>query len=145
MTPTMPPLHIVCFAPYTSWSIHSARQATILQALRLRGCSVSYVACDGAFEVCDMTQAANGAAIPPGERACLICQSSVAARLAAWGMPYRWFGRWLKGADVAQAREWAARLDPRAFTSAVYEPPADGKPPGEQWHLGHWVRSSVHT
>ena len=142
MTPTMPPLHIVCFAPYTNWSIHSARQVTILQALRLRGCSVS---CDGAFEVCDMTQAANGAAIPPDERACLTCQSSVAARLAAWGMPYRWFGRWLKSPDFALAQDWAAHLDPQTFATAVYDGPADGKPARERWEIGHWVRSSVHT
>src|SRR3954468_7687652 len=139
------PPHIVCFAPYTNWSIHSARQVTILQALRLRGCSVSYVACDGAFEVCDMTQAANGAAIPPGARACLTCQSSVAARLATWGMPYRWFGRWLKSADLALAEGWATGLEPRTFTDAVYDEAAEGKPAGERWKLGEWVRSSVHT
>ena len=78
------PPHIVCYAPYTSWSIHSARQVTILQALRLRGCSVSYVTCDGLYSVCDMIQAANGAALTPGIDACLVCQSSLAARLAAW-------------------------------------------------------------
>ncbi len=141
----MPPLHIVCFAPYTNWSIHSARQVTILQALRLRGCSVSYIACDGVFEVCDMTQAANGAAIPPGERACLTCQSSVAARLATWGMPYRWFGRWLKPEDFTRARDWVMRLDPTTFTTVTYDAPADGRPNSETWDLGHWVRSSVHT
>src|SRR4051812_31330725 len=99
--------HIVCYAPYTNWSIHSARQVTILQALRLRGCTVSYVACDGVFPACDMTQPANGAAVPAGPIACLTCQSSVAARLAAWGMPYRWLGRWLRSRDFERAAAWA--------------------------------------
>src|ERR1700761_3265648 len=105
MTRRMP--HIVCYAPYTNWSIHSARQVTILQALRLRGCSVTYVACDGVFALCDMTQPANGAAVDAGAGACLGCQSSVAARLASWGMPYRWLARWLRNADFATARQWA--------------------------------------
>ena len=57
-----PSPHIVCLAPYTDWSIHSARQVTILQALRLRGATVSFVTCDGVFSDCDLFQEATGAA-----------------------------------------------------------------------------------
>jgi len=53
--------HILCFAPYTDWSIHSARQVTILQALRQRGATASYVTCDGAFSDCDLLQPSTGA------------------------------------------------------------------------------------
>ena len=140
---TARPIHLVCYAPYTNWSIHSARQVTILQALRRRGCSVSYIACDAAFSLCDMTQAANGAAIAAGPQACLTCQSSVAARLATWGMPYRWLGRWIKRSDAAVAQSWVTTLSPADFAAARYE--GSEVPAGERWDIGAWVRSSVHT
>lgn len=127
--------HIVCFAPYTTWSIHSARQVAILQALRLRGCTVSYVTCDAVFSDCDVLQPGNGAPAQKPANACLICQSSVAARLAAWGMPYRWLGRWLTTEDFRAAAKWASALRPEELMSARY---------GE-WDIGAWVCSSVHT
>ncbi len=138
-------MHIVCFAPYTNWSIHSAREVTILQALRLRGCSVSYIACDAAYDVCDMTQKSTGSKVGPGPQTCLACQSSVAARLAAWGMPYRWMGRWLQPGDAATVDAWIATLTPSAFPAATYDATADGRPDGEPWKIGAWARSSVHT
>ena len=79
--------HIVCFAPYTDWSIHSTREVTILHALRLRGATVSYVTCDGAFTDCDLLQESKGAPKQKPANACLICQANVATKLAAWGMP----------------------------------------------------------
>ncbi len=137
MMPSQPqrPPHIVCFAPYTTWSIHSARQVTILQALRLRGCSVSYVTCDGVFSDCDVLQAAVGGPAERPANACLICQSSVAARLAAWGMPYRWLSRWLSTADFAEAARWAGNVKPHELLNARHD----------EWEVGQWVRSSVHT
>lgn len=127
--------HIVCFAPYTDWSIHSARQITILQALKLRGATVSYITCDGVFSDCDLYQISNGA--PHGRKAdsCLTCQSSVAARLAAWGMPYRWLSRWLTTKDFEVAGTWVAGLKPADYPTASYG----------DWAIGEWMASSVHT
>lgn len=127
--------HIVCFAPYTDWSIHSARQITILQALKHRGASVSYITCDGVFSDCDLYQMSNGA--PHGRQpdSCLVCQSSVASRLAAWGMPYRWLGRWLTTKDFETAGAWVASLQPVDYPTAVFE----------GWSIGAWMASSVHT
>ena len=82
MTPSTP--HIVCFAPYTDWSIHSARQVNILHALSVRGATSTYVTCDGVFSDCDLFQEATGAVQGRRANSCLICQASVAARLAAW-------------------------------------------------------------
>lgn len=126
--------HIVCFAPYTTWSIHSARQVAILQALRLRGCSVSYITCDSVFSDCDVLQPGNGAPAQKPRNACLICQSSVAAHLAAWGMPYRWLGRWLTSQDFRDAAAWVGTFKGPALAGATR---------GE-WRLGEWVASSVH-
>lgn len=127
--------HILCYAPYTTWSIHSSRQVTILQALRLRGCSVSYITCDAAFSDCDITQQATGATSTRQSNTCLTCQSSVAARLATWNMPYRWLGRWLYPEDEAEAGKWVLDLSAHERPSARYK----------DWKIGEWVKSSVHT
>ncbi len=132
--PLQRPPHIVCFAPYTTWSIHSARQVAILQALRQRGCSVTYVTCDGVFSDCDVLQPANGAPAKKPANACLICQSSVAARLAAWGLPYRWLGRWLTTKDFSDAAAWAHGFRPPDLATARFG----------DWPIGDWVSSSVH-
>jgi len=132
--PIQRPPHIVCFAPYTTWSIHSARQVAILQALRLRGCSVTYVTCDSVFSECDVLQPGNGAPANKPANACLICQSSVAAHMAAWGLPYRWLSRWLTTKDFSDASAWVGTLRGPALADAQL---------GE-WELGQWVASSVH-
>jgi len=126
--------HILCFAPYTDWSIHSARQVTILQGLRQRGCSVSYVTCDGVFSDCDLLQASTGAPALRPANACLFCQARVATRLAGWGMPFRWLSNWLTSDDRKIAAEWVQSLEPLGYISARYK----------DWDIGEWVRSSVH-
>jgi len=128
------PPHIVCFAPYTTWSIHSARQVTILQALRMRGCTVSYVTCDSVYSDCDVLQPANGAPAQKPANACLICQSSVAAHMASWGLPYRWLSRWLTTKDFSDAAAWAHGFRDRAVAEARLG----------DWPIGAWVASSVH-
>ncbi|MDX2223486.1 MAG: hypothetical protein SFV21_12100 [Rhodospirillaceae bacterium] len=127
--------HVLCFAPYTDWSIHSTREVTILQALRLRGCTVSYVACDGAFSDCDLLQESMGAPKQKPANACLVCQANAATKLAAWGMPYRWLGRWMRPEDRAAAAAWVQGLKPPDYRTAMYG----------DWEIGAWVRSSVHT
>ncbi|NKB44278.1 MAG: hypothetical protein GKS03_08375 [Alphaproteobacteria bacterium] len=133
MTSSSP--HIVCFAPYTDWSIHSAQQVTVLHGLRLRGATVSYVTCDGVFSDCDLFQKATGAAQGRQPNSCLICQSSVAARLAAWNMPYRWLGTWLTTQDRTDVGRWIANLSPENYLSASLN----------GWAIGEWVQSSVRT
>ena len=127
--------HVVCFAPYTDWSIHSARQVTILHALRQRGASVSYVTCDGVFSDCDLFQKATGATKPRDANSCLVCQASVASRLAAWSMPFRWLGSWLSTPDRTAAGAWVASLKPEDYATAQYK----------SWDIGAWVMSSVRT
>ena len=133
MTSRMP--HIVCFAPYTDWSIHSARQVTILHALRQRGATVTYVTCDGIFSDCDLFQKATGATQERQPNSCLVCQASVASRLAAWSMPFRWLGTWLSTQDRHDAGHWLSKLSPQDYMAARYG----------GWDVGAWVKSSVRT
>ena len=113
----------------------------MLHALRLRGATVTYVTCDGVFSDCDLYQVSNGA--PHGRRpdSCLVCQASVAARLAAWSMPYRWLGRWLTPEDFDKATSWVSGLSPSDYPEATYGPDATHG----RWAIGEWMRSSVHT
>ncbi len=127
--------HVICFAPYTDWSIHSARQVTILHGLRQRGASVTYVTCDGVFSDCDLFQKATGAKQPRTAQSCLVCQASVASRLAAWSMPFRWLGSWLSTQDRTDAGAWLAGLKPEQYPNARYG----------GWDIGAWVMSSVRT
>lgn len=129
------PSHIVCFAPYTDWSIHSARQVTILHGLRQRGATVSYVTCDGVFSDCDLFQKATGAEQGRQPNSCLVCQASVASRLAAWGMPYRWLGNWLTTQDRLDVGRWLSELRTEDYPCVEFK----------GWHLGAWVQSSVRT
>ncbi|MBL8642477.1 MAG: hypothetical protein JNK21_00980 [Rhodospirillaceae bacterium] len=126
--------HILCFAPYTDWSIHSARQVTILQGLRQRGCSVTYVTCDGAFSDCDLLQASTGAPAQKPANACLFCQARVSTRLAGWGMPFRWLGQWLTTEDRKAAGRWVQSLKTQDYITATHD----------DWAVGSWVKSSVH-
>ena len=127
--------HIVCFAPYTDWSIHSARQVTLLHALGLRGTTSTYVTCDAVFSDCDLFQQATGAAQGRQENSCLICQASVASRLAAWSMPYHWLGTWLTTQDRTDIGRWLAELSPSEYPTAQLK----------GWDIRSWVQSSVRT
>ncbi|MBM3515400.1 MAG: hypothetical protein FJX59_17065 [Alphaproteobacteria bacterium] len=127
--------HVLCFAPYTDWSIHSAREVTILQALRLRGCTVTYVTCDSMLTDCDLLQQSKGGPAKKPANACLICQANTATKLAAWGMPYSWLGRWQMPEDKSIAARWVASLRPADYPTARYK----------EWPIGEWIRSSVHT
>ena len=96
---------------------------------------MSYITCDAAFSDCDITQQATGATLGRKENTCLTCQSSVAARLAAWSMPYRWIGRWITRDDEKEASRWVLSVGPHQRPEAAYG----------DWKIGEWVKSSVHT
>lgn len=100
----------------------------------MRGCTVTYVTCDGVFSECDVLQPANGAPAKKPANACLICQSSVAAHMANWGLPYRWLSRWLTTQDFSDAAAWAHSFRGKEMAGARFG----------DWPLGAWVTSSVH-
>lgn len=101
----------------------------------MRGATVSYVTCDGVFSDCDLFQEATGAKHGRQENSCLVCQSSVAARLASWNMPYCWLGTWLTTQDRTDAGRWIAELNPDQYVQAQLN----------GWDIGAWVQSSVRT
>jgi hypothetical protein len=128
------PRHVVCFVPYVNWTLHGAREITLLHALHLRGCSVSTVLCDGVFDDCEVYREATPTSLHR-PAACLVCQSHAARHLAMWGMPYRWLGRWLNDNDFEMAFTWVAGLSPQDYPGATWN----------GWTLGEWVKSSLHS
>ncbi len=128
-------LNIFCYAPYTPWAPHNAWELTILQGLRARGCSVTYVACDSLYSDCDMYQPSkkNGKTRPWWY--CTACRLRTAQVLSRFHMPYRWLGSWLTSEDRRNGRDWVVSIGPEDYQGAQIK----------NWRIGEWVRSSVHS
>lgn len=128
-------LNIFCYAPYTPWAPHNAWELTILQALRVRGCSVTYVACDSLYSDCDMYQPAKRGGKTRPWWYCTSCRLRTAHVLSRFHMPYRWLGSWLTSEDRRKGREWVDSLESEGYQAAQIK----------DWRIGEWVRSSVHS
>jgi len=50
-------------------------------------------------------------------------------------MPYRWLGRWLDTDDFKASAAWVAGLSPANYANATWN----------DWELGEWVKSSMHS
>ncbi len=125
--------HIVCFNPYTRWSLHSARETTLLHALHQRGWGTTMVVCDGLMTECDMYQPAKGPSYVRDAMSCGKCQAGTAKTLNMFGQPFYWLSRWLDPSAESDAQDWASRIANVDLLSAEY----DGLP------LGSLVHSSV--
>lgn len=124
---------VLCFNPYVRWSLHSARHATILHGLHLRGARTLMVLCDGLMAECDLYQPSKGAAGNRTGQSCSRCQAESAFVTAKQGLNYLWLGRWLDPSTHADVANWAHEVTDPA--TAVYQ----------DWPIGSWVRSSVHS
>ena len=123
---------VLCYSPYNLWALHGMWEMTILQALRLRGAHVHYVVCDGLYSDCDVHWEATN---PRDAMSCIECQASVANLANSMKMPFFWLGRYLLPDDFQEARQWAESLATDDFLTATYQ----------DWHIGEWVESSVHS
>lgn len=124
---------VLCFNPYVRWSLHSARHSTILHGLHLRGARTLMVLCDGLMAECDLYQPSKGDSGKRTGQSCSRCQAESAFVTAKQGLNYLWLGRWLDPSTLADVSQWAqAVADP---ATAVYQ----------DWPIGTWVRSSVHS
>ena len=126
---------ILCFNPYARWSLHSARQSAILHGLKVRGCTTQYVVCDSLMTECDMYQPAKGPGYVRNAMSCTQCQAGTAAILAKFGHSPTWLGQWIPPSAQSDAQTWAKKMDGDQLHTAVKE----------DWEIGNWVRSSVHS
>ncbi|MEM9666375.1 MAG: tetratricopeptide repeat protein, partial [Bacteroidota bacterium] len=123
---------VLCYAPYNMWRLHGLWELTILHALRLRGAEVRHVLCNALYAECDLFWAATR---PRHRLSCAECQASVTRLFWEMQAPYEWLGQHLQPSDYAEARTWAASVPTHRLLDATYQ----------DWTLGAWIKSSVHT
>lgn len=73
----------VVFVTPRDWAVHVQWEATMAQALRVRGARVSFVTCGGGLEICDRTTVWEAPPMPCGS-----CTRYVHGSLDAHGFPY---------------------------------------------------------
>lgn len=123
---------VLCYMPYGRWNLHALQEMTILHAARLRGAEVRYVLCDGVFRECDMHW---GVVLPRTPASCAVCIAGQHEQANNMKFPHEWLGGFVTSVEREMAGEWAASLPSVALHSATWE----------QWPLGAWVISSVHS
>jgi tetratricopeptide (TPR) repeat protein len=123
---------VLCYSPYSQWRIHTLFEATILHGLNHRGATTKYVLCDGLYKQCDLYRKADR---PRHALSCTECQSWAAQYIANLKMPFEWLGRYQNPSDREDTEAWASTLPPDRFWEASYQ----------EWPIGKWVKSSIHT
>ena len=131
--PVAPPLKILCYAPYLTWQIHAAWEATMLLALQADGAQVSYVLCDGMYPVCDLDTPSS----PRTPLKCERCQAFQAGFLAQFPLHFQWLNRYLSNADREDVVAWTLALRELPL-EALERAEFDGQP------MHSWVRASLH-
>ncbi|HEY4184093.1 MAG TPA: hypothetical protein VGP07_03450 [Polyangia bacterium] len=126
-------MKILCYAPYLSWQIHAAWEATMLLALQAEGAEVRYLLCDGMYPICDLDTPTN----PRTPQKCEKCQAVQAGFLSQLPLDFHWLNRYLTDADRADVADWIAGLR-EAPLAQVERATFDGQP------LQSWVRASLH-
>lgn len=132
MTNTQQANRVLCYSPYNFWQVHAKWELTILQAIRLRGAEVKLVHCDGQYTDCDVFWESTN---PRNPLTCTRCQATVAATSSGMAMPFEWLGRYVQLTERRTAQQWAAGLAASEFRTARFE----------DWEVGNWVESSVHS
>lgn len=114
---------ILIFAPLGSWMVHHQLDAVVGAALRLRGCDVRAICCDGLFEQCFI------AGNPFNPSLCKNCARHGANLFSGFQLPVLQLRSLLSDADLRAAREWAQSVPMTEFFQAAFE----GMP------IGQWV------
>lgn len=122
-------MKVLFFAPFGSWTVHHQLDAVLAAALRVRGCEVAAVGCDGIFSTCDVLAWS-------GESAAKVCQQCTVQSRRLFGqldLPLFQMRDYLTPHDFERANEWSLCLDVADYATATFE----GVP------IGKWATSSV--
>jgi glycosyltransferase involved in cell wall biosynthesis/predicted O-linked N-acetylglucosamine transferase (SPINDLY family) len=130
---THQPEKILSFSPYSYWKLHALYEVAICHNLQARGHSYRYVSCDGLFSDCDMFWASTVG--PRPANACEVCQSQVKSLLKDCRIPNTWLGTYKSAVVVTEARAFVDQLADADLLRAEFQ----------QYPIGAWVKSSVHT
>ena len=92
---------ILFFVPYGEWIIHNQLDALVAAAMKVRGCDVHVITCDGLYQPC---------ALRRGQQDCAFCQAAIAGTLRQWELPSMTIGSLLTPHLIDRAEQWAAAL-----------------------------------
>ena len=114
---------ILFFAPFGSWTVHHQVDAVVGAALKLRGCEVHALGCNGIFENCLL------AGYPPNKEVCKNCTLAGDKLFSEFNIPMTHLGSLIDQKDVQQCSHWVDNLGTDQFRSAVFE----------EGQIGKWV------
>ncbi len=126
---------VLFFAPYTgpwAWFLHTRVDAVVATALRLRGCEVSVVGCDGVYRDCYIIRGAGNRK----QEFCQICSRAGQEFFSEkFELPYTQLRDFINQKDREEANQWIESVNPESYGNACYRDLA----------LGKWVTSSIYT
>jgi hypothetical protein len=94
--------------------------------MKVRGCDVHVITCDGLYQPC---------ALRRGQQDCAFCQAAIAGTLRQWELPSMTIGSLLTPHLIDRAEQWAAALPDDQLAIAVF----DDLP------IGNWALSTIKT
>lgn len=119
--------NILLFAPFGAWTVHHQLDAVVGAALRLRGCRVQALCCDGVFKECYI------AGQPYNPASCAACQKQSKQLFQAFGIPIMQIRQFIAAEDQRECEAWSATIAPDRFATAAF----NGLP------VGRWVALGV--
>ena len=123
---------ILCYSPNNFWRLHGMWELTILQGLKARGADVKLVMCDAQYKECDIFWDSNARR---SSLSCTVCQARTSELASSMAMNFQWLGRYTTLENARIAEEWSQSLERDQLMTATYQ----------DWPIGEWVRSSVHS
>ena len=122
-------IKILFFVPFGSFRVHNQLDAIAASALRIRGCDVRIIGCDGIYKNCDVLAWSAEYTF----RDCANCAASGKAFFDAFKLPHLQLRNFLTQRDFELAQNWADSIDPSDYSEAMYN----------DLPIGKWVTSSV--
>ncbi|MDJ0677004.1 MAG: hypothetical protein QNJ36_16750, partial [Calothrix sp. MO_167.B42] len=119
---------VLFFSPYGLGLVHKQVDAVVATALRLRGCEVLVVGCNGIYSNCAVTRGDSSRC----EQCVHVGQDFFAN---SFGLPFVQIGNFIEQEDYNIANNWLETVSPENYYNAIY----DGIP------IGSWVTSSIYT
>ena len=125
---------VLFFSFYGSWLVHNQVDAVIASALRLRGCEVTVVGCNGIYgkDCCILRY------VPDSQKVavCKSCEQTGRQFFnISFQLPYIQLQNFIVPDDYKVANQWIETIKPEDYANAFY----DNIP------IGEWVTSSIYT
>ncbi len=121
--------NILVFAPLGSWMVHHQLDCVIGAALKLRGCEVRVITCDGILDRCRLQGTANDAA------KCAACQQTGNEWFTRFGLATLPLSTLLSAAEREEVQRWADALDFTHYAEASFR----------NVPLGRWMLPLLHS